>query len=128
MPMLQVQALPAKGFARATGALALAISALSLGVHAFAVFGSYSDALMRIEDYLFFGLFPIMILAALAYRRLLSEFSLCRSGAAVQSEILFSTWPASSTPMRQGGSAWPRFHCWRTRLLGRYFLLDFQAR
>jgi len=75
MPMLQVQALPAKGFARATGALALAISALSLGVHAFAVFGSYSDALMRIEDYLFFGLFPIMILASLAYRRLRSEFS-----------------------------------------------------
>jgi hypothetical protein len=73
--MLQVKALPAKGFARALGDLALAISALSLGVHAFAVFGSYSNALMRIEDYLFFGLFPIMILASLAYRRLLSEFS-----------------------------------------------------
>jgi hypothetical protein len=67
--------LPAKGFARGVGVLAVAGSALSLLVHALAALGFYSRAILNFESYLFVGLFPALIIAGVAYNRLLSEFS-----------------------------------------------------
>jgi hypothetical protein len=67
--------LPAKALAHWIGVLAIAGSALSLSVHTFAALGLYSKAILGFEIYLFVVLFPILIIAGLAYNRLLAELS-----------------------------------------------------
>jgi hypothetical protein len=70
-----VKSLPAKGFARALSAVALAACAMSVCVHLIALLGSHSKALLYFQLGLSFAIFGMFFPAYLAQERLLSEFS-----------------------------------------------------
>ena len=73
---VQMTPLPARSFAPGVALLAMVGSALSLLIHSLTLLGFYSKAILNFETYLFIGLFPTLIMAGLAYNRLLSEFPL----------------------------------------------------
>jgi hypothetical protein len=70
-----VKSLPAKRFARALSAVALAACGMSVCVHLIALLGSHSKSLLNFQLGLFVGIFVLFVPAYLAQERLLSEFS-----------------------------------------------------